>query len=86
MTEKNKAKMNKFRDKLATMGWKMDTYGNMKKTGKEGTGYRFHFKDTVVRFEKKSFSGDWTRIKSGLIKNADVEEISVGIKLIGFDR
>lgn len=55
-----------------TQNWQLDRWGHLQKTRKSGKKYRFKVNKYNVRYEVKSETGSWVRLRSGYYKNLKV--------------
>lgn len=71
MNAKNEAKVRQIREWAVGRGYTQDRYGNLKKE-ENGRHYRFKIQATSIRYEVRTESGDWVRIRGAYLKDITI--------------
>lgn len=68
MSTKNEIKLQQIEAWALGQGFSKDRFGNMKKSH-NGKEYRLKFQALTIRYEVRTESGDWVRIRGGYIRD-----------------
>ncbi len=71
MSAKNQEKVRQIESWATQQGYVKDRFGNMKKEH-QGKKYRLKFQATSIRYEVRTESGDWVRIRGGYLKDITI--------------